>query len=803
MAVMQALAHTVELYRRGKLSEAETACQNFLALSGEDGGALELLGEIQLAIGKVPAAIKSLSRLAVLRPGDAANLRRLGGALLSAGNVIDAATVLQRALDIEPDNVRAHNNLGQALLRTGKVPEAIRHFERALSLNPDYSIGYNNLGQAFIAGGEFASAIAPLQRAIALDAALVEARVNLGIAFERTGEPAQALQTLDDARTRFPSSADVWAERGAVLSKLKRTDAALESFDTSIRLRPHDATTLARKASLLMSLERAEDALRFADEALRYREEYTEALNIKAAALTQLHRPLDALPWIERALALDPAYVEGWRTRAIIHQNLGDHRTAVSNYRRALSLDPDCVSARTGLLAALIPWTPLSQAEADAARAAFDTELSAFEQWLGQQRLGSGEAWSVAKQSFFYLSYQERSNKSLLQRYRRACHSQLERVWQTDTPRSAPPWTDALSPRCRLGIASAHVFEHSVFAAIVQGWLRCLDRTRFEIHVFSLGIRRDAVTQMARADVDHFEQEPRTVADWAKLIERRQLDALIFPEVGMDADTLALATLRLAPRQFASWGHPETTGMPTIDYYLSADGFEPPDADSHYTEQLVRLPNLGVHYQPYAITPTPVDFAQYGIPGGDIPVFICPGTPFKYRPQDDEVLVDIARRLGRCAFVFFEHDKAELSRRLHARMAAAFRLAGLKPEQFLIWVPWLPRAAFLGLMSQADVYLDTLGFSGFNTVMQALQVHLLAVTLEGRFMRGRLGSGILRRLGMPELIASTKTAYVDIAVMLAEDAAYRTRMRRRLQVAENCVYGDLSAIEALSRVLLG
>jgi protein O-GlcNAc transferase len=801
MAVMEALAHSMELYQLGQLREAEAACQHFLALSGNDGGALELLGEIQLASGKVPAAIESLSRLAVLRPSDAANLRRLGGALLSTGKAIDAAKVLQRALDIEPDNVRAHNNLGQALLRTGKVPEAIRHFERALSLNPDYSIGYNNLGQALIAGGECARAVAPLQRAIALDAALVEARVNLSIAFEHTDDLLQALQILEEARIRFPSSADVWAQRGAVLSKLKRTDAALDSFDTSIRLRPHDATSLARKASLLMSLERADDALRFADEALRYREGYTEALNIKAAALTQLNRPLDALPCIDRALALDPGYVEGWRTRAIIHQNLGDHRTAISSYRRALSLDPDCVSAQTGLLAALIPRIPLSQEESDAAHAAFDSELSVFEQWLGQRRLDSGDAWSVAKQSFFYLSYQEQSNKSLLQRYRRASHSQLARIGQTNTPRSAPPRTDALSPRCRLGIASAHVFEHSVFAALVQGWLRCLDRTRFEIHVFSLGIKRDSMTQLARADVENFEQEPRTVADWATLIKQRQLDALIFPEVGMDADTLALATLRLAPRQFASWGHPETTGMPTIDYYLSADGFEPPDADDHYTEQLIRLPNLGVHYQPYAITPAPVDFVQYGIPD-DVPVFICPGTPFKYRPQDDEVLVDIARRLGRCAFVFFEHDKAELSRRLHARMAAAFRLAGLEPEQFLIWVPWLPRAAFLGLMHQADVYLDTIGFSGFNTVMQAVQVHLPVVTMEGRFMRGRLGRGILHRLGMPELIASTKTHYVDIAVTLAEDAAYRTRIRRRLQVAEKVAYGDLSAVEALSRVLL-
>jgi predicted O-linked N-acetylglucosamine transferase (SPINDLY family) len=801
MGVMEALAHTVELYRRGRVREAEAACEDFLALSVEHAGMLELLGEIQLALGKIPAAIASLSRLAALRPSDAANLRRLGGALLSTDDAIEAAKVLRRALDIEPGNIRAHNNLGQALLRSGQIPEAIRHFERALSLNPDYSIGHNNLGQALIAGGEFAGAVAPLQRAIALDPSLVEAWVNLGVAFERTDDLKLALQTLEEARILFPCTADVWAERGVVLSRLNRTDAALDSFDTSIGLRPRDATTLARKASLLMSLARSDEALRTADEALRCREGYAEALNIKAAALTQLNRPLHALPWIDRALALDTGYVEGWRTRAIIHQNLGDHRTAVSCYRQALALDPGCVLARTGLLSALIPWIPLSQGETDEARTLFDTELSAFEQWLGKHRLASGDAWSMARQSFFYLSYQEQSNKSLLQRYRRASHFQLQCVLQATPSRSASQGSDALRPRCRLGIVSAHVFEHSVFAAIVQGWLRCLDRDRFEIHVFSLGAQRDSMTQRAAAEVDHFEQEPRAVAEWARLIEHRQLDALIFPEVGMDADTLALAALRLAPRQFASWGHPETTGMPTIDCYLSAEGFEPPDADSHYTEQLIRLPNLGVHYQPHAVTPTPVDFAQYGIPG-DVPVFICPGTPFKYRPQDDDVLVDIACRLGRCAFVFFQHAKGELSGRLHTRMAAAFRLAGLKPEQFLFSVPWLPRAAFLGLMRRADVYLDTIGFSGFNTLMQAVQVHLPAVTMEGRFMRGRLGSGILRRLGMPELIAETKTRYVDVAVALAEDAAYRMRMRHRLQLVEKLAYNDLSAIEALSRVLL-
>ena len=58
----------------------------------------------------------------------------------------------------------------------------------------------------------------------------------------------------------------------------------------------------------------------------------------------------------------------------------------------------------------------------------------------------------------------------------------------------------------------------------------------------------------------------------------------------MDELSLQLAAQRLAPVQCNSLGHPETSGLPTIDYFLSSDLMEPLDAARHYTERLVRLP---------------------------------------------------------------------------------------------------------------------------------------------------------------------------------------------------------------------
>jgi predicted O-linked N-acetylglucosamine transferase (SPINDLY family) len=184
------------------------------------------------------------------------------------------------------------------------------------------------------------------------------------------------------------------------------------------------------------------------------------------------------------------------------------------------------------------------------------------------------------------------------------------------------------------------------------------------------------------------------------------------------------------------------------------------------------------------------------------PLLMCPGVPFKYRPQHDGVLVEIARRLGRCTFVFFDHEIPELSRKLDARMSVAFKQGGLDPQHYLKWIPWQPRASFFGLMSQADVYLDTIGFSGFNTMMQAVQCQLPCVTYAGRFMRGRLGSGILQRLEIPELIARDTVQYVELAVRLGDDADYRASIRAAMRSAKHRLYEDTTAIDALSELLL-
>jgi predicted O-linked N-acetylglucosamine transferase (SPINDLY family) len=279
-----------------------------------------------------------------------------------------------------------------------------------------------------------------------------------------------------------------------------------------------------------------------------------------------------------------------------------------------------------------------------------------------------------------------------------------------------------------------------------------------------------------------------------------QIDVLLYPEIGIDPMSAKLANLRLAPVQVASWGHPNTTGFPTIDYYLSADLLEPDNGEEHYTEQLIKLPNLGSHHKPSNLTPIYTDLEKFCIKA-DQPLLLCPGTPFKYQPQHDHIFVDIAKRLGKCQFIFFIYSNKQLTYLLQERLTLQFLESGLDIQNYCVFIPWQPKSAFYGLMSRADIYLDTIGFSGFNTAFQAIECGLPIVTREGKFMRGRLASGILKKIGLQELITQDDDDFVNLTVKVITDQKYNRFISNKIMESRDSLYFDLKPIRMLEQFL--
>jgi len=411
----------------------------------------------------------------------------------------------------------------------------------------------------------------------------------------------------------------------------------------------------------------------------------------------------------------------------------------------------------------------------------------------------------------FYLAYQPCSNRQLLSRYGDLCASWMSTFTAGDMA-DRPQSTATLvrdDGRLKIGIVSAHIHQHSVWNAITRGWVHNFDRERFAVTLFKLDATTDRETDIALGAVAHLEDRPKDLAAWVAAIKDQDLDVLLYPEIGMHPLTLQLACLRLAPVQAAAWGHPETTGLPTMDLYLSAESFEPLRAQENYREELVKLPNLGVYVEPLEPEISSPGLASLNLPRNQ-PLLLCPGAPFKYSPAYDGVWVQIAGRLekkflrrhsgGR--LVFFRSRNDMMDRIFEARLRSAFARADVPFDERVSIIPALERSRFFGLMRESALMLDTLEFSGFNTALQAIECALPVLAFEGSFMRGRLASAIIRRLELPELIAATAEEFVEKALLLAGDSRLRKKLRGAIIGRRAVLFHDAAPIRSLEKHLM-
>jgi CRISPR-associated protein Csy1 len=268
----------------------------------------------------------------------------------------------------------------------------------------------------------------------------------------------------------------------------------------------------------------------------------------------------------------------------------------------------------------------------------------------------------------------------------------------------------------------------------------------------------------------------------------------------MHALTYEIAALRLAPVQCVGWGHPVTTGSDVVDAYFTSEPMEPPDADSHYVERLVRLPGIGVSYSmPEPLPPAPR--AQLGLPEGRR-IYMCAQSLFKVHPEMDDLLAGVIAHDPEGVLVFFQAMGRFATESLAGRLQRAFARRGIGPRGQLKFLPRMESGQFRRALAAADVVLDTVRWSGGNTSIDAFAAGTPVVTLPGRFMRGRQTAGMLALMGLPELIAASAGDYVRLAVEVARDRDRNVLLRRAIVERRGVLFDQPAPLAAFSEALL-
>lgn len=714
----------------------------------------------------------------------------------------------------------------------GKTDLALNALQQSLQQIPDNADYALQLAAFQRECDQLDNARNTLSQALVHSPAHAQLNYELGCLFHVAGQLDHALTYYREALNLAPHMAAGWHQLGRLLQQLERNDQATDAFTEALNLEPQNAR-FANSAGLHFY---------FLDNAERARACFTIALQgvlpeerrgryLLNTALSYLLNPVNikqALQYLGEACTLDSAYVEEVQRIGLYFFNLRNYgvaepffrlalhyvseaenrftlhlqlancyerlcylQSALDHYQEALATRPDrwLLEIQAGLLLPIIYETPES---IFAWRDRFAINLQTFL----ERSEASGFPRSVQSLEIyappFLLAYQGLNHKKLL--------TLLSQFWRgiLHLP-PLPPEALQQKPnknqtqQRKIAFLSSFLFKHSVTGAylgLVESWAQ---RQDIELLFFSVGqLHNDEITTYLKSVGSYHELASGTsLVEMAQQVLQAAPDILLYPEIGSEPLTYFLAHARLAPVQAVLYGHPATTGISTIDYFLSPECTELPTAQAHYTEQLVCLPNAPFVYR-HEPAITPFECQDFGIKA-DSHLYVIPSALFKVHPEMDSLFARIAKQDINAVFCFIE----EPGTRWHEVLRQ--RLLKVLPESALCFLPYLEQPLFFGLLQAADVLMDTLHFCSGNVSYQCFALDLPLITLPGQLMRSRTTTGLYKLMEIEDCTAENASHFVDLCIRMAQDPVFKLRIQQLIRERSHRLWNIEADLEAACR----
>lgn len=794
--ISEAIVIAFQSYQTGNLSQAQLVCHQILQQQPDSTEALDMLGMIAHQLGKLEEAVTYYQRLIALMPDYGEAYYRLGSALHSLAQLPDAIAHYQKALDLNPNSTDVHYELGIAFQEQGNLDAAIKHYQQAITLNPNDAEACANLANALLEQGQIEAAIAHYQQVLALMPNAPGIYYNLGSAYMLQSQWEAAITCFRWTLSLDPNYGDAYLQLSKALHISNKLEEAIFYYQQAIFFKPDSPEIYYNLGNVLLKQSRMEEAITRYQQAVALKPDFLVALLELGCILIQLARLEEATAYLQQALALNSDHPDILYNLGLALANQSQVNDAIDCFQKALQVKPDFLEAywQSQLI---LPILYDTQEQIPIWRQRFCRELNRLIQQTSlDTAIDRKRALErLAKTSFtFYLNYQGFNDRGVQQKYGNFVHQIVAAHYpQWNQPLSFPSLSNG--GKIRVGYLSTH-FRGQTVAKLTLGWLKHCDRQQFEIYCYQIGEKADFVTEQFRSASDSFYHIFGNLEDICQQIIADNLHILVFTDIGMDARITLIAGLRLAPVQCMAWGHPITSGLPTIDYFLSSDLMEPENAEAHYCEQLVRLPNISICYEKPAIPELMKTHSDFHL-REDAVIYLSCQSLFKYLPQFDHIFAQIAQRVPQAQFAFISSHANPITAKFQARLHRAFAQFGLNSEDYCVIVPRLDWMSYLNLNLVSNIFLDTFSWSGGNTTLEAIACGLPVVTCPGEFMRSRHAYGILKMMGVTETIAQNEAEYIEIAVRLGLDTPWRHEIVRKICDRHSWLYEDRSCLAAL------
>jgi protein O-GlcNAc transferase len=721
-------------------------------------------------------------------------------ALCGSGEFEAARAQLENSVRRTPGHVDAWLFLAKVELQLGRREQALQSASRAVELDARRAEAFYVLGRIHKAFDEDDAAESCFRRAVQLDPHNPDTLTSLGSLFRLRGRVEDAIALYQQALLIKPDHAEAGrnlanaravVQRGAALGKTVYYDlsatagtAAPQTPTSPENHLRHTAEELAKQGKLRESLTALEESVKIAPKAAD--------LWLAAGKIAlQLGLMTTSLRYCEEAAHLDPSSFEAVDIARQISVGAGLYERVVHYSDLAYRLAPseDLRITRRFTL-------PAISASNEAIRAARQQYESALDEALAT-RWQPANPYNALQLPYFFLAYHGENDRELQMKAARVCLQVAPSLAMTAPHCQAP--ARRRPGKIRVGFISRYLASHSI-GKTTRGLIEQLSRDRFEVYALRITPSADdATTQLIRGAADHTVTLDKEIRRAREQIAALELDVLFYQDIGMEPTSWFLAFARLAPVQCVSFGHPNTTGIPNMDYFISNDLYETPESATHYSERLFLLhdlPTLAYYYKP-AVPASPPDRSAFGL-SNDSTVYLCPQTLFKLHPDFDHVLRGILTRDPKGVVALIRGPFDEWTQLLKQR----FQRTMPEVADRVVFLGHQQPGAFMELLAAGDVTLDPIHFNGMNSSLESLAVGTPIVTLPTRLQRGRHTQAMYRRMDILDCIAKDPDDYIRIAVRLGTDRTYAREVRQRILERNHVLFANREVVKEFERFFI-
>jgi protein O-GlcNAc transferase len=726
-----------------------------------------------------------------------------------------------KAPSVKIQELRASFDEALVLYNSGEVDMAIPLLEIVVEQEPLHVEALVTLGFSYWRRSKLTEAQEVLDKAIAIQPTNVSAVRALGMVMYGMGKLERAKELLLRCVTLAPAQPQGWLTLGLIEQRLEALDKAEAHFNKALELDPNYAEAMNNLGTVHLSRKNYGPARDLFLRAIREKPKLTDAYRSLYKLLRELGADSEALIVLRRAVRLDPRDANAWNDLGNIYRDLSDTPQSISAYRSAIAADPMHIDAKGNLSCVLandgdykgaretcaeileenpgmmgvrvrraltIPAIMDSLEGIQESRETLERDLDELLSHKGTVTDPLGQVGVTN----FYLAYHGLNDRKLQKKqaetFLRVCptlHFEAAHIGKKRRP-----------GKIRLGICSRHLAFHTI-GILWSEMFANLSRDTFEITLFHTQPVVNRISPNLLSRVEHEIRLPLDLEKCQKAIAQQELDILYYPDLGMEPLTYFLAFARLAPTQCVTWGHPLTTGIPNIDYFVSSKSLEIPEAQPHYTEELVRLETLNTFYMRPEARGS-LTRASLGV-RDDSTLYMCPQTLFKFHPAFDQVIAGVLEGDKKGELVLLEGTCANHTTLIRERLS---RTIPHVMNRIKI-VPRLSHDGFLALVRMADVMLDPIHFGGGSTTIQALSFGTPVVTLPSEFLRGRISYACYSQMGFDRLVAKDIDDYCRIAVECGLDQELRRNLRSELSEKSGVLFSNRKVIDECESFLEG